>query len=74
LQIERDWVVRPNAEGPAGLIDRKAPAPSPVRARPGSGAIGQIEPGAIRERLDDVSIFDARSDSEFSGGDLKTTT
>ena len=25
LQIVRDWVVRFNAEGPAGLIDRKAP-------------------------------------------------
>ena len=25
VQIIRDWVVRFNAEGPAGLIDRKAP-------------------------------------------------
>ncbi|WP_043342231.1 helix-turn-helix domain-containing protein, partial [Belnapia moabensis] len=25
VQIVRDWVVRFNAEGPAGLIDRKAP-------------------------------------------------
>lgn len=25
LQVVRDWVVRFNAEGPAGLIDRKAP-------------------------------------------------
>lgn len=25
LQIVRDWVVRFNAEGPAGLVDRKAP-------------------------------------------------
>ena len=25
LQIIRDWVVRFNAEGPAGLLDRKAP-------------------------------------------------
>jgi transposase len=25
LQIVRDWVVRFNAEGPAGLLDRKAP-------------------------------------------------
>ena len=29
LQIVRDWVVRFNAEGPAGLVDRKAPDPSP---------------------------------------------
>ncbi len=25
VQIVRDWVVRFNAEGPAGLVDRKAP-------------------------------------------------
>jgi putative transposase len=25
LQIVRDWVLRFNAEGPAGLVDRKAP-------------------------------------------------
>src|SRR6476661_10940834 len=25
LQIVRDWVLRFNAEGPAGLLDRKAP-------------------------------------------------
>jgi hypothetical protein len=25
LQIVRDWVLRLNAEGPAGLVDRKAP-------------------------------------------------
>jgi transposase len=29
LQIVRDWVVRFNAEGPAGLIDRKAPGSTP---------------------------------------------
>lgn len=29
LQIVRDWVVRFNAEGPSGLVDRKAPGPSP---------------------------------------------
>jgi transposase len=28
LQIVRDWVLRFNAEGPAGLIDRKAPGPA----------------------------------------------
>ncbi len=27
LQIVRDWVIRFNAEGPDGLIDRKAPGP-----------------------------------------------
>jgi transposase len=30
LQIVRDWVVRFNAEGPAGLIDRKAPGKVPT--------------------------------------------
>jgi transposase len=30
LQIVRDWVVRFNTEGPAGLIDRKAPGKAPM--------------------------------------------
>ncbi|MEO3473698.1 helix-turn-helix domain-containing protein [Roseomonas sp. CAU 1739] len=30
LQIVRDWVVRFNAEGPAGLRDRRGPGPSPL--------------------------------------------
>jgi transposase len=29
LQIVRDWVLRFNAHGPAGLIDRKAPGQTP---------------------------------------------
>ena len=29
LQIVRDWAVRFNAEGPPGLLDRKAPGPMP---------------------------------------------
>lgn len=29
VQIVRDWVLRFNDEGPAGLIDRKAPGPTP---------------------------------------------
>jgi hypothetical protein len=29
LQTIRDWVMRFNAEGPDGLIDRKAPGPEP---------------------------------------------
>jgi transposase len=28
LQVVRDWVIRFNAAGPAGLIDRRAPGPS----------------------------------------------
>ena len=30
LQIVRDWVVRFNADGPAGLLDRKAPGQPPL--------------------------------------------
>ncbi|MSO76877.1 MAG: helix-turn-helix domain-containing protein, partial [Alphaproteobacteria bacterium] len=30
LQVVRDWVVRFNAEGPRGLIDKKAPGPPPL--------------------------------------------
>ena len=30
LQIVRDWVVRFNAEGPDGLIGRRAPGPTPL--------------------------------------------
>ena len=44
LQIVRDWVVRFNAEGPEGLIDKKAPGQPPLlnedatrRARGGRG-------------------------------------
>ena len=29
LQIVRDWVVRFNADGPSGLLDRKAPGQPP---------------------------------------------
>ena len=29
LQIVRDWVLKFNADGPAGLIDRKAPGQAP---------------------------------------------
>jgi len=29
LQVIRDWVVRFNADGPSGLVDRKAPGKAP---------------------------------------------
>src|SRR6478735_8311929 len=29
VQIVRDWVVKFNAHGPTGLVDRRAPGPSP---------------------------------------------
>ena len=34
LQIVRDWVLRFNADGPDGLIDRKAPGPEPRLTAP----------------------------------------
>src|SRR3546814_15994840 len=58
LQIVRDWVVRFNAEGPDGLISRKAPAASPLldeehrRAFAQIGADGPLPaaPGVVRWR------------------------
>ena len=41
LQIVRDWVVKFNAHGPAGLIDRKAPGqPSRLNLEPGAAGHG----------------------------------
>ncbi len=34
LQIVRDWVIKFNAHGPDGLIDRKAPGQPPANPRP----------------------------------------
>ena len=48
LQIVRDWVVRFNAEGPAGLIDRKAPGPTPLLSDEHRQALAaQVEAGPI---------------------------
>jgi transposase len=48
VQIVRDWVVRFNAEGPAGLIDKKAPGQSPLLKAPHRRALVQmIEDGPI---------------------------
>ena len=61
-QIVRDRVVRFNAEGPAGLIDRKAPGPTPLlaaehrralAARIDRGPTPAIH-GAVRWRLCDL--------------------
>ena len=63
LQIVRDWVLRFNALGPEGLIDRKAPGPMPKlnedqrRALVGmveSGPIPAIH-GVVRWRLKDLA-------------------
>lgn len=48
LQIVRDWVVRFNAEGPAGLIDRKAPGSAPkLGAAERQALLQMIERGPI---------------------------
>src|SRR5579863_10324982 len=62
LQIIRDWVLRFNAEGPDGLIDRKAPGPErrlndehrrALAAAIESGPISAIH-GEVRWRLADL--------------------
>jgi transposase len=62
LQIVRDWVLRFNAEGPEGLIDRKPPGPTPrltevhrraLAARIDQGPIPAIH-GVVRWRLCDL--------------------
>jgi len=62
LQIVRDWVLRFNAEGPDGLMDRKAPGPEPrlndshrkaLVAAIESGPISAIH-GVVRWRLVDL--------------------
>ena len=48
LQIVRDWVVRFNAEGPTGLIDRKAPGATPKLDATQKRALAEIvEKGPI---------------------------
>ena len=48
LQIIRDWVLRFNAEGPDGLLDRKAPGPKPrLTEQHRTALIAIIESGPI---------------------------
>jgi transposase len=62
LQIVRDWVLRFNAEGPAGLIDRKAPGqPSRLNDTHRTALLEVIESGptpaihgVVRWRLVDL--------------------
>ena len=62
LQVVRDWVLRFNAEGPGGLVDRKAPGqPSRLddahRAAPAAAIEGGPTPaihGVVRWRLVDL--------------------
>jgi transposase len=63
LQIVRDWVMRFNAEGPAGLLDRKAPG-QPALLNPAhrralatmieTGPIPAVH-GVVRWRLGDLA-------------------
>jgi transposase len=46
LQIVRDWVVKFNAQGPDGLIDRKAPGRPPMLNDTSRAAV-VIESGPI---------------------------
>jgi transposase len=62
LQIVRDWVVRFNAEGPAGLIDRKAPGKTPSLGPEARAALARAveegpapwRDGVVRWRLIDL--------------------
>jgi len=62
-QIVRDWVVRFNAEGPPGLLDRKAPGPTPrlnevqrraLAAVVENGPMSSVD-GVVRWRLIDLA-------------------
>lgn len=62
LQIVRDWVVRFNAEGPSGLVNRKAPGKTPLLSTEIRAALARaVEAGpkpyldgVVRWRLDDL--------------------
>jgi transposase len=62
LQIVRDWVLRFNAEGPEGLVDRKAPGKAPTPNAEQRAALARAveegpqpwRDGAVRWRLIDL--------------------
>jgi len=62
LQIVRDWVLRFNAEGPEGLIDRKPPGAAPKLTAEHRAALAQIVEegpipavhGVVRWRIKDL--------------------
>ncbi|MFC7400429.1 transposase [Chelatococcus sp. GCM10030263] len=48
LQIVRDWVLRFNARGPDGLLDRKTPGPTPRLTAEQRGVLAAlVESGTI---------------------------
>lgn len=54
LQIIRDWVVRFNAEGPAGLLDRKAPGKAPLLTDAQRAALARTVEAGPKPYLDGV--------------------
>ena len=54
LQIVRDWVLRFNAEGPAGLVDRKAPGKVPLLQAEHRAALAAAVEAGPRPYLDGV--------------------
>lgn len=54
LQIVRDWVVRFNAEGPSGLIDRKAPGKPPLLTPEQKAALSEAVEAGPTPYLDGV--------------------
>jgi len=54
LQIVRDWVVRFNAEGPDGLIDRKAPGKTPLLTQAQRTALARAVEAGPKPYLDGV--------------------
>lgn len=54
LQIVRDWVLRFNAEGPDGLIDRKAPGKTPTLTEAQRAALARAVEAGPKPYLDGV--------------------
>jgi transposase len=54
LQIVRDWVLRFNAGGPAGLLDRKAPGKTPLLSEAHRAALVQAVEAGPKPYLDGV--------------------
>ena len=54
LQIVRDWVVRFNAEGPTGLIDRKAPGKTPLLSGEHRAALARVVEAGPKPYVDGV--------------------
>ena len=54
LQIVRDWVLRFNAQGPGGLIDRKAPGKTPLLNEAQRAALAQAVEAGPKPYFDGV--------------------